>query len=210
MTDDRQTNNEHYPDGSSREIFSMASGERENLYQSIIVNGILTDIEENFKRGNFSACVILIYCAIDAMAALAMPLGEKDVRSKDFKAWVAKYLRTEKNQSYQYDADDVWGARCGIIHRYAADSRDSDSGKCRILTYTTDGSDHKYNPKSNKKLIVISIPRFKNDFMNATLTFFNEALKDDELFRCIKSRICKLFCVRSIKQLRASKDQNKS
>lgn len=99
-----------------------------------------------------------------------MPLGQKDVEKKYYIAWVERYMKTSPNQLYQYEGIDVYGARCGIIHRYGVESRLSEQGKCKIFGYHN-GSEHHYKPSVRKDMVMISILRFINDFLKAWKIF---------------------------------------
>ncbi|MCL4417516.1 MAG: hypothetical protein M1365_12630 [Actinobacteria bacterium] len=163
-----------------------------NLYKSIIVDCITKDIDEAYKANIYAGCVILILCAIDAMAALSMPNGQKNVTKNDFIDWVGEYMKTDKDQTYQYDPIDLYGARCGIVHRYSAESDLSDLKNCKIFVYY-DGSDHCYDSKKANDFVEISIPRLKEDFKKAVINFLEDACKDVNLKNRIDSRITKLF-----------------
>lgn len=80
----------------------------------------------------FGPALILMYASIDIMAWLAMEDG-RDVRGKDFKAWSARYLLAEKH--YPFTVEDLWGARCGLLHNHSSESKWSRQGRARQLFY---------------------------------------------------------------------------
>jgi hypothetical protein len=135
-----------------------------------------------------------MFSAIDAMAFLGMPLTQKEVHRQDFIAWVDKYMTTDSSQSYQYKGIDLYGARCGIVHRYAVDSRLSEQGQCKIFSYHN-GSEHIYKPAIDKNLVLISIPRITNDFFRAAQKFIVDMKGDVDLKSRVDSRILRLFMV---------------
>ena len=165
---------------------------QEKYYKSTIVDSIVKDIDYAYKYKILGGCIILILSAIDAMAALAMPSEKKDVDRKDFMNWTSKYMKTDPGQKYQYDPIDIYGARCGIVHRYSSNSDLSDSGSCKIFGYH-DGSDHAYNENIDNNLVMISITRFKEDFKKAVIKFLKDALNDCSLKQRIESRLESLF-----------------
>src|SRR3989338_7067642 len=165
---------------------------QEKYYKPIIVDSIIKDIDEAFKNEIKAGCVILVFSAIDAMAALAMSAEKKNVDRTAYMEWADKYMKTEPNQQYQYRPIDLYGARCGIVHRYSANSDLSDSGSCMIFVYH-DGTEHYYNEKVNNNLVAISILRLKDDFKKAVFNFLKDALNDDSLKQRIESRIESLF-----------------
>lgn len=166
----------------------------ENPYKDAIVDSICKDIKQSKDRGIWGGAVILTLSAIDAMAYLGLPSGKKEVHRNDYIEWVDRYMKTDPKQSYQYKGIDLYGARCGIVHRYGVESRLSDNDKCKIFSYHN-GSEHYYKPQIDKKLVLISIPRFTNDFFKAVQEFLRAARHDNDLKARIDSRILGLFRV---------------
>jgi len=166
-------------------------------YKEIIADSICNDIKKARDDGIVAGAIILTLSAIDAMAYLSMPLKQKEVHRKDYIDWVEKYLKTDSNQQYQYRGVDLYGARCGIVHRYSFSSRLSESGQCRIFVYSN-GSEHIYKPNSNKEMVIISIRRFTNDFFNAVKNFIKDIRSNENLRLRADSRINYLFMVGKI------------
>jgi hypothetical protein len=155
------------------------------------------DIKVALDNRAIGGALILTYAAIDAMAFLSMPESQKEVNGKDFINWVEKYMKTDSKQPYQYQGIDLWGARCGIVHRYGATSKISDSGQCKIFNYHN-GSEHIYNPSVDENLVAISWPRFIKDFFGAMKEFLTDIMKDEELKKKVDKRIVDLFYVSPI------------
>ena len=164
----------------------------ENIYMDVIHDSICCDIKKAYTSGVFAGAVILTLSAIDAMAFLSMPLDTKEVHRKDYIAWINKYMKTDPSQSYQYNGVDIYGARCGIVHRYGVRSRLSESGQCKIFAYHTN-PDHIYNPEKNNNMVIISIKRLTNDFYRAVGRFLEDILQDKDLKARADSRITSLF-----------------
>jgi len=155
------------------------------------------DIKVALDNGAVTGALILTYSAIDAMAFLSMPANKIEVNRSDFINWVEKYMKTDPKQPYQYEGIDVYGARCGLVHRFGATSRLSDSGKCKIFVYQN-GGDHIYNPSRDKYLILISWNRFINDFFKAMQDFLADIMRDKELYKRVDKKIVTLFNVMTI------------
>lgn len=85
-------------------------------------------IAECINKGRLFPTLILIYSSIDILASLQTKKGNST--DKGFKKWVSNYLFTEK--SFACTANELWGARCGIVHtmRY-----DSEVGNAREVVY---------------------------------------------------------------------------
>lgn len=72
-----------------------------------------------------------LYSSIDKMAWLSIP-GE-DNAGQDFKDWVDRYLIAGRQVAYT--ADDLWAARCGLLHTGAAESRDYRKNNAKLVYY---------------------------------------------------------------------------
>jgi hypothetical protein len=77
--------------------------------------------------------MMMCYATIDILAALNRPAGQAKSTSADFRKWVRDYLLPDSH--LVCTAGDLWGARCGLLHRYTPESEDSRSGKARKLLY---------------------------------------------------------------------------
>jgi hypothetical protein len=126
------------------------------------------------------------------MAFLSMPANKKEVHRTDFINWVEKYMKTDSKQPYQYEGIDSYGARCGLVHKFGATSRLSDSGKCRVFSYIN-GSEHIYKPELHKDLVAISWNRFIRDFFAAMENFMTDIMEGKKLYEREKERFPYLF-----------------
>lgn len=148
----------------------------------------------NLKHGHLPASLILAYSYIDCMASLIMPENQKQVTGDDFQGWIDKYMEADQNQSYQYQGIDLWGARCGLVHRYSPYSSISDRGECKVFQYH-DGGNHIYERSISENVIMISTPRLIEDFYKAMMSFLKDLMEDAELLERAKPRFSKLFQV---------------
>src|SRR5260370_41718531 len=67
------------------------------------------------------SAVALIYSTIDAISTLARPLKAEETNRKIFIAWVTKYMRPKR--TLRCSPADLYGARCGVFHKYGVNSR---------------------------------------------------------------------------------------
>ena len=70
-------------------------------------------------------------------------LSEGNVRGKDFKDWVNQYLLPDS--SLRCTADDLYGARCGLVHSHTAESDSTNKGAARQIWY--------YGKEASKELL---------------------------------------------------------
>jgi len=100
---------------------------------NVIHNSIRKGISVTLENECESSAVILMLSAIDAMAYLAMPEGQQDVRPEDFINWADQYIRFPGKE--QVTGADPYGARCAMLHSFGAQSRMSRNGQCRVVIW---------------------------------------------------------------------------
>jgi hypothetical protein len=88
-------------------------------------------------QGHTVSALILVYAGIDAMAWLnrRRDAGEKDVTREDFIRWANKYVRPKFQRSRRVTGQDLYGARCALLHSGTPHSRLLHQGKVRPLFY---------------------------------------------------------------------------
>jgi len=94
---------------------------------------LLRGVELALGENLWEPALILIYAGIDAMAWLDRPEEDLDVRAGHFVDWVNRYMEPEKLLGCT--ADDLYGARCGMLHSYTGDSKRHRELKVRKLYY---------------------------------------------------------------------------
>lgn len=95
--------------------------------------GLLAAIDSCFKDKHILPGLILLYSHIDIVASLNRPSAKEEGTRKDFKDWVNEYLLPDSNLSC--NADDLYAARCGLVHSYMAEARDTRSGTAKQIHY---------------------------------------------------------------------------
>ncbi len=100
---------------------------------NVIHNSIRRGINVTLENECESSAVILMLSAIDAMAYLAMPENQQDVRPDDFIAWADQYILFPGKD--QLTGGDLYGARCAMLHSFGAQSRMSRNGQCRVIIW---------------------------------------------------------------------------
>jgi len=133
---------------------------------------------------------------MDAMAFLSMPEGKQKVGRSDFKAWVKKYLETDSVQPYQYNEDDLYGARCGIVHTHGVKSGLTRENKCKTIVYKPNCLKHFYDPAKHPDLVVLGVDLFIRDFYDAICKFLADIEEDDNLRKRVEKRLPNLFHIR--------------
>jgi hypothetical protein len=77
--------------------------------------------------------LVLLYSAIDVFASLQRPETQADTDGSHFKKWAEDYMI--KALLPTVASEDLWSARCGLLHTHSPSSQDSRRGKARELFY---------------------------------------------------------------------------
>ncbi len=97
-----------------------------------IVNGqrgMLKGVEACLKQQCLVSAVTLIYSSIDSLAALTRPVGQRKTNLTHFLSWLKSYLLPAAR--FSCAAEDLYGARCGVLHTYSPDSGIRQQGKAK-------------------------------------------------------------------------------
>jgi hypothetical protein len=83
--------------------------------------------------GFVNSSLVLLYTAIDFVGSLLRPKNKPDTAGEYFKNWVDKYMIA--GSKVPFTANDIWGARCGLLHTQTASSKVFREGKARQIHY---------------------------------------------------------------------------
>ena len=150
---------------------------------------IVEAISKLVKESLYTQALIVLYSAIDTLAWVNLPSG--DVKHKDFIAWVEKYINPEGK--FGCTADDLYGARCGLVHSSTAESQKSRKGEAHEIWYAT--SPHSidllrdYAQQRNDTAIIIYFTDLLAAFIDASQKFCNEISADEIQLRTVDERI---------------------
>ena len=157
--------------------------------------GLLGQIKKCEEAEATMAAVIMCFICIDTMAFLAMPTNRDRNTRADFVQWVDRYLKADSSQSYQYRGQDVYAARCAVLHSFSAEGDAHRNDRSIIKFVYTDGGQHAFNPDINDNLAIIGTASFINDVVWAVESFLKAAQENSELRARIYSRLNKVFTI---------------
>lgn len=160
-----------------------------------IYQGIKRGIQVAYGNECYGACLILIYCGVDAMAYLDMPPNQAEVESKDFIQWAERYLSPIlSNQTTSINGDELYSARCAMVHTYSIESRKTKSGKVRIIGYVVGGNQSMvWNPKVASNMVLVKIETLKDAFFTAIDRFLVKSYADKQKQPILEIRLKKLI-----------------
>jgi hypothetical protein len=161
------------------------------------INQLLEVIDSNLKTKMLLPSLILIYAGIDIMAWLNRDESHQENNRNDFKNWVNKDLLPESGLNC--NADDLYGARCSILHSYTAESTMSNQGMAKMICYawgTIDESKcQRFIDLSSQKgkAIVMNIDTLNSAFKVGIQRFNKVLSKNSSLSKLVSKRTDKYF-----------------
>jgi hypothetical protein len=145
-----------------------------------------------------SPTLVLIYSTIDAAAWLDVR-GDRDVKARDFITWVNSYLLP--NSGLACTAEELYGARCGLLHSMTGESRLSRQRGVRFISYAHgDQSAEAFNKAAaatghSGSTTCVHLDALQRALVNGVSTFLDEAATDktSARWRNIEARAAKYF-----------------
>jgi hypothetical protein len=155
--------------------------------------GMFQGIHACVERQCLVSAVALIYSCIDSLAALTRPPNQPDTTRVEFINWVNRYLIPSHHLSCS--AEDIYGARCGILHTYSPDSRMRRKGQAQALVYYW-----KSGPPPNATIplppdaIIIALEDLISTLEQAVENFLTDIAVDDDLTDRVYHNRRELLC----------------
>ena len=142
-----------------------------------------SSIKDLFAKGETSPAILLIYAPIDILASLARPTGRADTDRQFFKDWVTEYMLPDSQ--LPCNADDIYAARCGLLHTLTAESRQARLGYARMIDYVGDNEVpadvQRRNDPTCTSDIFVGTRAFVNAFFTACDRFQEKISLDSDL-----------------------------
>jgi hypothetical protein len=141
------------------------------------------------KDGKWLQALIVLYSAIDTLAWSTLPDG--DVSGPDFCKWVTIYMDPSKRLGCT--AEDLYAARCGLLHSSSAQSRMSRQGKAAELWYATCAarvpSLQQFALHKGSTAKIVGIVPLVEAFAEGTEQFMEALAADQQLEQVVNRRI---------------------
>jgi hypothetical protein len=90
-------------------------------------------IAEAFSTGErLFPALLLLYSSMDVVASFTRPIGQEDTSGEVFKAWIDRYMLPASGLKCR--SEDLWAARCGMLHTLTIESKLSREGRARRIS----------------------------------------------------------------------------
>src|SRR5882724_7989430 len=135
------------------------------------------------EAGHTLPALIVLYTAVDIFGSLLRPQTEPDTAGKYFKKWGEDYMLG--GSQVPFTADDLWGARCGLLHTHTASSRLSREGTARQLHYYRGsppaGMEQALKAMEQKGKLFVEVGELNRAFTDAAHRFQQEVAHNPHL-----------------------------
>jgi len=132
-----------------------------------------------------ASAITLLYAWVDQLAWLSVP---GDVSKNDFKIWLTEFLPQDANIGC--NVDDLWGARCALLHTASSESRDTVAGAARRVHYF--GSDA-HVPTALPDEVYIHVGTLHLAVVNAVIAFAAKVKSDAALQKNVDQKMQKIL-----------------
>ena len=170
-----------------------------NVYESNI-HELVKAIDACFKGKESLSGLILLYSLIDIMAWLSRDQHDADSTKSDFIRWVEEFLLP--GSSLACTAEELYSARCAIIHSYAPEwgssmGRQSEAKKISYIwgkaPKETQEGRAKSSSEKKDEIIVLHLDDLVNALKIAIQRFNDSLTYNRALFELIDDRSKKFF-----------------
>ena len=152
------------------------------------------------ERQCLVSAVALVYSCIDSLAALTRPTTQPDTTRREFIDWVNRYLIPSPHLSCS--AEDIYGARCGILHTYSPESRMRRAGQAqRLVYYWKSGPPPDATIPLPPDAIVIALEDLISALEQAVDNFLMDIDADNDLMNRVEHHRRELLCYKPYKTI---------
>src|SRR6266704_3639457 len=163
-----QPRNRRHPGPTKRTAFGQAVAELIHAINVLLHAGLLLP------------SMMMWLATVDILAGLARPSDAAESNGEHFREWVERFLLP--GSKLKCTAEDLWGARCGMLHTYTPVSRRSRSGRVRKVLFASGRLDE--STRATTEMVtgeyVFVISRDVFDAMSTALQRFAHALNTDK------------------------------
>lgn len=146
------------------------------------IKALLDSIEDCLTKRRIIPCLILLYSGMDTISMLESGRASR----KNFKQWVAKYV-LKQGGGLNCTADDLYAARCGILHTFSAESDLSRAGDARRIVYAWGNAEVDSLARAltiqNRVDCAIHVRQLVDAFRNGLAEYLEDAAGDENRLR---------------------------
>ena len=104
------------------------------------IHSVVEAVDILHQKKLMGQVLTIIYSSIDACGLLDAPINQEKATGTTFKNWVNKHMLSD--HTIECSADDLWGARCAVLHTHTTTSDLSKASKVKELQYISGPPEH--------------------------------------------------------------------
>jgi hypothetical protein len=142
--------------------------------------------------------LVMLYAAIDILGSLLRPQSEPDTKGEYFRKWVDDYMI--RHSQVAFTSEELWGARCGLLHTHTAASKLSRHGMARQLHYfrahgasLPSATQHAMNTALAQGKLFVDVDALYGAFEEGTRQFLTAIQRDAALEKRVMHHSSHLF-----------------
>ena len=154
--------------------------------------------------GDTTGALILFYAYCDSMGSLMRPIEEKKTQGKYFRAFVREFVIP--SHRFELNENDLWGARCGMLHTFSpySDWSEKKEPRARKIQYLESPKQVKLCTEAMKAegvedLVFVDSYDLFNAFIDGVVEFTRKAESDKEFRNRVLFHADKFFANFQIK-----------
>ena len=156
------------------------------------IKALMAEVAGCFAAKRYEAGLVMQFIELDTWAYLTRPKGTKHGRSS-FKRFIGKYLHSDPDQPYQYAAEDVYAARCGLLHTFGSISDLHHNDNTLVIWRFHLGRCNTYIPGLDGYMAYISVFRFWRNASEAVARCLDDVMADPALNELFGSRLPQVY-----------------
>jgi len=155
--------------------------------------GMIPGIDACLASQCLVSAVTLMFAAIDALAALTRPITQGETDSETFRTWTNRFI--DPATRLHCTAQDLWGARCGILHSYSPEAaRAAQFGARRVFYQWRQGPAANAARALPANAIVLTVEDLYEVLVDAMNAYLHESVVDAELSQRLNVHLPSLLC----------------
>ncbi|MDE2465345.1 MAG: hypothetical protein KGO02_16775 [Alphaproteobacteria bacterium] len=155
--------------------------------------GMILGIEACVECECLVSAVTLIFAAIDALAALTRPTTQPETDGEIFRAWATRYINPAVR--LHCSAQDLWGARCGVLHTYSPEAtRAAKLGARRVYYEWRQGPPADAVRTLPADAIVLIVENLYEALVDAANAYMHDIAADAQLALRVNVHLASLLC----------------
>jgi hypothetical protein len=140
----------------------------------------------------YDAALAMQFIELDTWAFLTRPASNIRHNRSSFMHFVRRYLQDAPGHDYAYRAEDVYAARCALLHTFGALANMHAENKSVVIWRYHMGKQNTFIPGLTR-MAYISVCRFIQDAQAALATCLTEVMENQELGKLFGERLPSVY-----------------